>query len=75
MPVPEFKSAVVGTEGEALKPRTVVQGGSGKWSKFLGFQVALAGKDLMVLSPVQGEDVAFSFSAPPPSVRVGPRGW
>lgn len=27
----------------------------------------------MVLSPVQDEDVAFSFSAPLPSARVGPR--
>lgn len=27
----------------------------------------------MVPSPVHGEDVAFSFSAPPPSARVGPR--
>lgn len=35
-----FKSVVVGTEGEVLKPSTVVQGGSGKRNKFLGLQVA-----------------------------------
>lgn len=64
--MPAFKSA------EKPSSQELVQGGSGKRNQFFGLQVALAGRDFVVPSPVCTEDVAFPF-CPSPFSQSGPQ--